>query len=302
MRNLLVVLIALTAAHGSAKACINMLEPVPGVTMDMVQPHELANVEVDRSALITFIRERGMSCSSTLAKGCNDLVIAHLFAKDFPSALLLSAKLVASYPNDYSVVITHAAALELNGRPGDAIPFMERALELNPKSHLGSEWIHLNLLKQRVNGIIDPWALIGMDLRPDGQLTVPADAELEGLLAKVHYQVNDRQYFTVLPDTLFGALVFAYADLLQLNAYKNPAKRMYDLAREHGYSGPRANTASVDTTRSRTPANAERTMSDAIPPAQPKEKSSSTFYGWAFVVVAAAGMTVFIWRNSKSAS
>lgn len=36
--------------------------------------------------------------------------------------------------------------------------------------------------------------------------------------------------------------------------------------------------------------------------AEPKPKNNNALYGWAVAVLAAAGMTVFIWRNSKSAS
>ena len=38
------------------------------------------------------------------------------------------------------------------------------------------------------------------------------------------------------------------------------------------------------------------------PPALQKEKSNGALYGWGFAILAAAGMTLFIWRNSKSAS
>jgi tetratricopeptide (TPR) repeat protein len=272
------------------------------VGIEAVEAYSLGMVEVNSDSLFTYIEHKSRSCGEKLEKGCNDLVIAHLYAKDFPTALALSLKLIAKFPNDYNVVITHAAALELNGKPTEAIPFMERALALNPKSHSGSEWIHLNLLKQRAKGSIDPWGLIGVDLRPGGELTKPAGSNLEQLMVQVHYQVNDRGYFTPSSDPLFGALVFAYGDLLHLNGYKSQAKRMYEMAKDHGYDGPQARAASMDSVASPAPWEAKRDEAEAIPPALQKEKSPATFYGWAFVVAAAAGMTLFIWRNSKSAS
>lgn len=40
----------------------------------------------------------------------------------------------------------------------------------------------------------------------------------------------------------------------------------------------------------------------AVSPVLPKEKSNAALYGWAIAVLAAAGMTVFIWRSNKNAS
>ncbi len=35
---------------------------------------------------------------------------------------------------------------------------------------------------------------------------------------------------------------------------------------------------------------------------EPKPKSNNALYGWGVAVLAAAGMTVFIWRNSRNVS
>lgn len=301
-----------------AHACINMTERVPGVLMEHVEFYALGSVKVDRDSLDAFIRQRTAGCSKGPGTPCNDLVIAHLFAKDFKAALELSTRLVGKYPDDYSVVITHAAALELNGKPAEAIPFMKHALELEPKSHKGSEWIHLNLLQLRVQGEagVDPWKLIGVDLRPSGTLTAPAGTDVKALLRQVHYQVNDRLFFTPTDDRLFGALMLAYADLLELNGYASQAKRMCERSTNYGYVFGKdtqvgAADAHEEAALQEAPPAAAATASvtDTLPSedaliknsgAEPtSDGSKASMYAWLLIAAIVAVITGFIWRNSR---
>ncbi|HEX2616286.1 MAG TPA: hypothetical protein VHL57_02025, partial [Flavobacteriales bacterium] len=218
-------------------ACINGYARVPGVIVVEEEDHALGGIEINSEELAAYIKERTHACAKKLGHSCNDLVIAHLYAKHWKEAVELSTKLVALYPNEYNVVITHAAALELNGRTAEAIPVMEWALELNPTSHKRSEWIHLNLLKQRLLGEsgVDPSALIGVELHRGDSLVAPDTLDLNALLAQLHYQITDRHYFTPEHDPLFGALLFAYADVLRLTNYRSTSARFYTMAKEYGF-------------------------------------------------------------------
>ncbi len=241
-----------------SEACMNFTERIPGIGIEDVEFYRLGMVEIDRGTLHAYITEKGAVCGKRPGRACSDLVIAHLYAKQFAAGLALSTELVHALPNEYTVVITHAAALELNGKAAEAIPFMKRALDLNSGSHKGSEWIHLNLLKARVRGgVPDPWTLIGIDLRPDSAPHAPPDVDLKQLVKQVHFQVNDRHFFTPENDTLFGALMFAYADLLTLNGYRSQAKAIYEMAHGYGFTYSKsleeASLVAADTLRSMEP-------------------------------------------------
>jgi hypothetical protein len=216
--------------------------------------------------------------------------------------LELSTRLVAKYPNDYGVVITHAAALELNGQPGDAIPFMKHALGLNPKSHKGSEWIHLKFLEQRVSGgaSVSPWALIGVDLRPDSLPMKPDSMDVKELLRQVHYQVNDRRFFTPEHDPLYGALMFAYADLLQLNGYRSQAKWTYEQAASYGFTLSRPQSPAPEQPKNVEPAPLPSQPSPTAAQQPEQGTPNASLYSWLLIgaMVTAAGL--FIWRNSRT--
>ena len=299
MRNILLLLSLLPCI--TAFPCINMVDRVPGVSQEHVEFYALGHVELDTDSLNAFIRFRKDQCVERLRTECNDLVIAYFFSKQFSSALELSTRLVARYPKNYSVVITHAAALELNGNIAEATSFMEQAIALNPKSHKGSEWIHVNLLKQRLEGEagVSPWALIGMDLRPDSALVKPDSVDLKALVKQIHYQVNDRMYFTPEHDPLFGALVFAYADLLHLNGYRNQAKREYERAATYGYTFVRKKSILMEQTAV---ADSVEQPVLAIEPLAPTASEGNGILTWTFAILIGFALVLglgLLWRTTR---
>lgn len=301
MRPLAVVILLLAGLQ--AFPCINMIERVPGVSQEHVEFYYIGGVEVDVDSVKAFIHFNAERCARGRSRDCNGVVIAHLFLKQFEAALLISTEMVSRSPKDYTTVITHAAALELNGKVAEAIPFMEQAIALNPKSHKGSEWIHLNILRQRLKGgtEISPWALIGTDLRPDGTLTQPDTLDVKALVKQVHYQVNDRMFFTPKHDPLFGALVFAYADLLHLNGYRNQAKREYERAAEYGFNHAWTKPASPVAAVEPNTALELPSISAAPPPKPAKERDLAA--EWAaglFIGLVVLLVIGFVWKNSRT--
>ncbi len=279
---------------------MNFTERIPGIGIEDVEFYSLGEVEIDQELVAAFIAEKKIACAGRMVPSCSDLVIAYLFTKEYESALLLSTELVSEFTDEYNVVITHAAALELNGKPAEAIPFMERALELNSGSHKGSEWIHLSLLKERVRGgVPDPWALIGVKLRPDSALMFRSHVDYKQLLRQVHFQVNDRRFFTPVHDPLYGALLFTYADLLQLNHYRSQAKQIYDLAKAYGfsYSGPVKVEAisKVDTPQE---LEVQEAPGAELSRPEEKERGISTVL-WVVLGLLATGLVLFLWSKRK---
>ncbi len=294
--HLLLAVLITTGTH----ACINMSQRVPGVMIEDVEFYNIGDVEVDKDSVMAFIRTKEERCAGHADRECNDLVIAYLFTRQFTTALQRSTRLVAMYPKDYSIVITHAAALELNGMIREAIPFMEQAIALNSKSHKGSEWIHLNILRQRINGeaAVSPWALIGMDLRPDSLPTKPDSVDLREMVKQLHYQVNDRLFFEPENDPLFGALVFAYADLLYLNGYHNQAKREYERALSYGFRHRRPPPVQVQL-EAAPPAPAEVKVS-ALPPAMNENSHMAEWLADIFIGLVMILVVGFVWKNSRT--
>jgi tetratricopeptide (TPR) repeat protein len=54
------------------------------------------------------------------------------------------------YPKDYNIAANLGTAYELVGYNTKALEFIQKAVAINPSSHFGSEWIHINLLKEKM--------------------------------------------------------------------------------------------------------------------------------------------------------
>ena len=251
-RSLLAALICCCLLAPEVKGCLNGYDAVPGVFVEEAAVHHIGEVIIDKQALQAFLKSSANTCATAPGERCNDRVIALLFAEQFDRALELSSILAARFPDEYNVRITHAVALELKGNYNEALQHMDAALALNPEAHKGSEWIHRNILLQRIAGHaqVDPKDLIGVDLRAGGQLHLPEGVDGASLLAQVHYQVSDRMHFTPEHDPLFGTLLMAYADLLHLNKYRKIAKEHRELALRYGFdpmaNGPQEGSDNAD--------------------------------------------------------
>lgn len=245
-KNVLHALLGLVAlcSWTPARECSCAFGPIPGVHYEEDDVHTLGGLYVDHNELIGYILAANDSCAPNLNKSCNDLVIALMYSRAYQRAYDLSLQLFELYPEEYNVVITYAVACELTGRLEEALSNLERAIRLNPRSHEGSEWIHLNILKAHAAGRYSPTPteLIGIDLSSDS-LTLPAfRPRLDSLLAQVHYQVRDRLYFANKDgDKTFGAMLYAYADLLYLTGYDWVAIGYYEMALDFGYEPPTVN-------------------------------------------------------------
>lgn len=243
--NLLFTLALAGSTPQVVMGCLNGYDAVPGVFVEEAAVYHIGEVIIDRKLLHTYLKNSATTCATQANERCNDRVIALLYAQQFDEALALSTTLAARYPQEYNVRITHAVALELKGNFSEALLHMDAALAMNPEAHKGSEWIHRNILLQRIAGHahVAPKDLIGVDLWAGEQLHLPEGVDGAALLAQVHYQVSDRMHFTPEHDPLFGALVWAYAELLHANKYRKIAKEHHALALRYGYDPEAGNTS-----------------------------------------------------------
>jgi hypothetical protein len=135
--------------------------------------------------------------------------------------------------------MTHAAALELNGRFPEALAMLRKGVKLNPKSHKNSEWIHIRILEDRIKGG-DHQQVLGLDFG-DGELPVlPKDTNADMTLVQLHFQLAERISFIPKKDTQFASLLHDYADLLYLTNKQAASGRYYRLAAEYGHRGGRS--------------------------------------------------------------
>lgn len=230
-------------------ACFNEISKIPGIQNGITYPDnlngwELWKPDIDKAALRSYIARSEKTCGDDVT--CSDLVIAYCYNHQFDKALQLSARLVKKYPSRYEVVMTHAAALELNGRFREALAFIRTGMRIDPHSHKDSEWIHVKILEACIAGGA-PNTIIGFDFGNGNEPDTPKGiANVRQLVDQIHFQLTERYYFIPQDDPQFGALLHDYANLLYLANFKTVSREYYDLAIAYGFDKTvRPTTASL---------------------------------------------------------
>ncbi|MCC6702460.1 MAG: hypothetical protein IT221_13105 [Fluviicola sp.] len=65
-------------------------------------------------------------------------------------ALVIFEALVKKYPNEYTLHANLGTTYELTGNNQLALEHIQKSILINPKSHKGSEWIHVKLLEAKI--------------------------------------------------------------------------------------------------------------------------------------------------------
>ena len=233
-----IVLIGMLFTSVVGFSCMNELAVIKGIGISTVRRNawELIKPTVEKTELANYILGAEKMCGEEL--GCSDLVIAYFYVGEFKKALDLSTRLVAKFPRKYEVVMTHAAALELNGNFKEALRYIEKGMAINPSSHENSEWIHVAILKDRIAGG-KANSILGFDFGNGDYPVLPAAIKNKRqTLEQLSFQLTERYYFIPKSDRQFGVLLYEYANLLYLNNFKTASREYYDMASEYGFHPP----------------------------------------------------------------
>lgn len=220
-------------------ACMNAFEIIPGIDAGDPSSHFVEMAQVNTPMVEDFIARKQKECDKKQNETCSDIAVGYIYLKKFKKALRLTEELVKKYPNEYSVVITHAVALELDGQYTEALKHLKKAIQINPKSHEGSEWIHVKILENAIHGSSNPQgSILGFDFGTGETPVNTKNIDLRKNITELHYQLNDRMYFVGKKDPVFGSMLFDYADMLALHGSTGYAYLHYIMARKYGFNPP----------------------------------------------------------------
>lgn len=164
----------------------------------------------------------------------NDLAVAMLHNGKSLAAIPILEQIETEVPGRYQTATNLGTAYELSGQDGKALWWIEEGIRRNPLSHEGSEWIHVAVLRKKIEfavsglpGSVD--SILGIDdeltqLPPGNQgepQTIPQ------IIAGLSHQLHERIPFVPPPDYYVAALLF---DLGRLHArVKHDAASSYDI-------------------------------------------------------------------------
>lgn len=142
-------------------------------------------------------------------------------------------------PGRYATAASLGTVYELLGDNTQALQWIKRAVEINPKSHNNSEWLHVKILEAKVKGdsFVTSDFLIGTnfgnDVKPASSMDSLALVKLQEAL---FYQLYERVSFIKPKDKIVGLLLFELGNVYALTADITMSLRLYDMAKAYGYS------------------------------------------------------------------
>lgn len=123
------------------------------------------------------------------------------------------------------------------GENQKAYDWIRKAITIDPKSHEGSEWLHLNILKSKLNLLAsDANSLTGTNF---GNAVVPesrmSQEELERMSKHLFYQLNERVSFIETKDPVIASLYFQLGNVHLLLYENNDAIGCFGEALKYGF-------------------------------------------------------------------
>lgn len=202
--------------------------------MDIPKGHDF--YKHDFEAIIKDLRK--------LYKGTNDIDylsdvgVVLILQKKYKEAIQLYNEIEKTNPNRYSTASNLGTIYELTGDNVNALKWIEKSLKINKDSHKHSEWIHVNILKAKVNGLIfSSQNIINTDFSfesfPKTSLT---KEELGFLRVEIYFQLNERISFIKEKDKSIAVLLFDLANIDYLLGKKSSQyKELYKMALDYGF-------------------------------------------------------------------
>lgn len=158
----------------------------------------------------------------------------------YDEALRLYLNIEKIKPNRYSTASNLGTLYELMGENQKAYNWIKKSIAINPKSHEGSEWLHLKILEAKIKNLKDVSGQFlintnfGISREPKTKLS---KNEIEKLAQWIYFQVNERMSFIEPKDKIISILLFELANLAELLGKNSSALETYRTARKYGYEG-----------------------------------------------------------------
>lgn len=172
-------------------------------------------------------------------KGLSDYAAIELRIGNRKKAVEILEKLYVQHPNEYNIVANLGTAYEVTGNNEKALELLRKAVAINPRSHYGSEWIHVAILEQKV-GAKQYNQIINLGIKDFSQWIIdksyvfPRNAD--SLKIQIAYQLHERIAFIAPPDDVVGQLVLDFADIVAKTESRDAAIPFYEYAGHYSSS------------------------------------------------------------------
>jgi hypothetical protein len=107
---------------------------------------------------------------------------------------------------------------------------------LNPKSHKGSEWIHIKILEFKISGSNDySKSILGLDFGIKSIPSNPNNYKLEQLQSHIWNQLRERSNFVTPKNKIVGNIYFDLGNIIAQTRDVQAALESFEAAKEYGF-------------------------------------------------------------------
>ncbi len=171
----------------------------------------------------------------------SDLGSMLVYAGQYLKAKQIFQDIEQKTPGLYQTAANLGTTYELLGQNDSALYWIKRAVEINPNSHRGSEWIHVKILEAKVKANGDEkylWTHNILSLNfGDDKIPVNKDnIDLNDLPDQLYDQLNERMSFIKPKDPIVAQLLFDLGNVCALTRDATSGLQIYQSAKEYGYT------------------------------------------------------------------
>ena len=221
-----------------------------------------------------------------------------ILLKEYDKAIKLYLEIEKMKPGRYSTASNIGTAYELIGDNENALKWIKKSVEIDPKSHYESEWIHVKILEAKIDSQkpISSLSFINTDFGTDSLPKTNLSKEaLTNLRDALYYQLNERISFIKPKEKIIAQLLFDLADITFLSSDYHDAISIYDMAKEYGFDSTKVEMRKVAISRDNRKKWAEKF--EAIEMKYPNNNKLYILIG--IVLISLSVITVIIIRRRK---
>jgi tetratricopeptide (TPR) repeat protein len=163
-----------------------------------------------------------------------------ILLKRYDEAVKLYLEIERLEPKRYSTASNIGTAYELLGQNDKALQWIKKSVEIDPKSHKNSEWIHIKILEAKNKGqqFVTPDFLLNTNfsIEVTPKSTLSKD-ELQKLSDALYYQLNERVSFVEPKEKIVAQLLFDLGNIAFLLGNYYDASADYVEAIKYGFTG-----------------------------------------------------------------
>ncbi len=171
----------------------------------------------------------------------SDLGAMFLYTGQYLQAKKIFLEIERNAPGLYQTAANLGTTYELLGRNDSALYWIRKAVEINPGSHRGSEWIHVKILEAKIkaNGsenYLWTHSILGLNFGDDKAPENKNNIDLYSLRDHLYEQLEERMFFIKPKDPVVAQLLFDLGNVMAITEDVKSGLQIYEAAKEYGYS------------------------------------------------------------------